>query len=95
MPHKSTIRPWSKCGEKRVTPNASFRARSGDISINLATQGNVAETTKAYVQAYSGKGDINVNLYSLQEGKHVNLHLYSHSGEHRNILLLHMLAIMR
>jgi len=79
MPYKSKGKAKWQASPK--TPNASFRTRHrASISINLATRGNTTENNKTYVQATTRKGDININLYSLQKGKHINLDVSSRKG---------------
>jgi hypothetical protein len=78
MPEKSKGKSKWKASFK--TPNASFRTRHRSISINLATTGSTTINNKAYVQVSAHKGDININMYSLQKGKHINLDAYSRHG---------------
>jgi hypothetical protein len=95
MPHK--FKGKSKWQASSKTPNASFRSRSGAISINLATKGATDDDNKAYVQASTRKCDISINLYSLQTGKHINLDASSRKGEceetHTLLLYLFHLSI--
>jgi len=79
MPYK--YKGKAKWQASPKTPNATFRTRhSTSISINLATRGATTENNKSYVQATARKGDININLYSLQQGKHINLDVSSRKG---------------
>jgi len=79
MPHK--FKGKSKWQASLKTPNASFRTLNrGTITINLATKGATVANTKAYVQASAHKGDVSINLYSLQEGKHIHLDVSSRKG---------------
>lgn len=64
-----------------MDPNASFRSRHGAISINLATSGTTANRTKAYIQASTRRGDIDINVYSLQKEKHIALEVHSRHGK--------------
>lgn len=63
-----------------MEPNASFKSRHGAVLINLATRGTTADRTKAYVQAFTRNGDIDINLYSLQKEKHIALDVQSRRG---------------
>ena len=87
MTHKSKVKAWKGFGGKAVTPNASLRSHNGDVAVNLLTRGTTPELTKAYVQAYSKKGDVRINLYSLQQGKHINLDASSNRGKCRQHVL--------
>jgi len=80
VPHK--FKGKSKWQASSKTPNASFRTRHhASISINLATRSTTSiENKKAYVRATTRKGDININLYSLQRGIHMNLDVSSRRG---------------
>jgi hypothetical protein len=80
MPNK--FKGKSKWQASSKTPNASFRTRRrGTVGINLATRGTTPENNKAYARVSTRKGDINVNLYSLQAGKRINLDASSKRGE--------------
>ena len=80
VPHK--FKGKSKWQASSKTPNASFRTRHhASISINLATRSTTSiENKKAYVRATTRKGDINIKLYSLQRGIHMNLDVSSRRG---------------
>jgi hypothetical protein len=79
MPHK--FKGKSKWQASPKTPNASFRTLNrGTITINLATKGATVVNTKAFVQASAHKGDVSINLYSLQGGKHIHLDVSSRKG---------------
>ncbi|KIM90508.1 hypothetical protein PILCRDRAFT_812256 [Piloderma croceum F 1598] len=79
MPHK--FKGKSKWKASSKTPNASFRTLNrGTIAINLATKGTTTVNSKAYVRASAHKGDISINIYSLQRGKHIHLDASSRKG---------------
>jgi len=79
MPHK--FKGKSRWQASPKTPNASFRTfNRGTITINLATKGTTTVDSKAYVRASAHKGDISINLYSLQRGKHIHLDASSRKG---------------
>jgi hypothetical protein len=79
MPHK--FKGKSKWQASPKTPNASFRTLNrGTIAINLATKGTTTVNSKAYVRASAHKGDISINLYSLQRGNHIHLDASSRKG---------------
>jgi len=81
MPMPEKFKGKSKWKASSKSPNASFRTRHRcSISINLATRGPTALNNKAYVQVGTRKGDININMYSLQKGKHINLDVHSRHG---------------
>jgi len=86
MPVPHMFKGKSKWQASSKTPNASFRTRHrASISINLATKGRTIENNRAYVQVTTRNGDININLYSLQQGKHINLDV---SSRHGRVLVL-------
>ena len=53
-----------KCKRKsqQQLPHASFRTRTGDISIDLGTTGDAHDTKKAIIDVATLKGDIKINL---------------------------------
>jgi hypothetical protein len=81
IPSKRKAKSWkSSKRSPAMEPNASFRSRHGAILINLATRGTTADRTKAYIQVSTRKGDIDINLYSLQKEKHIALDVQSRKG---------------
>ncbi|KAF7982591.1 hypothetical protein HWV62_27607 [Athelia sp. TMB] len=74
----------SKCGgccSSRKTANASFRSKHGAVALNLATAGASGEHTKAFVEVVTRKGPINIDVFSLQQGKNIHLEAYSRRGD--------------
>jgi len=65
-------------------PNAVFHTRHGAISLNLATAGYSNLITKTHVHVASRHGKIHLNLFSLQQYKHITLEA---STRHGNIVL--------
>ena len=73
----------SKCGgccSSRKAANASFRSKHGAVALNLATAGASEEHTKAFVEVVTRKGPINIDVFSLQQGKNIHLEAYSRRG---------------
>ncbi|KAJ7043653.1 hypothetical protein C8F04DRAFT_1072862 [Mycena alexandri] len=69
----------------RPIPDAVFRSRRGDLSLDLATTGYASETPKAVVVASSKSGDISLNLISGGDIKpRFDLEVETHGG---NIIL--------
>ncbi|TCD65802.1 hypothetical protein EIP91_002195 [Steccherinum ochraceum] len=65
-------------------PNASVHTRHGAIALNLATGGQSSAYSKAHVQVSSRHGKVHVNIYSIQENKHICLEV---STRHGNIVV--------
>jgi len=62
------------------TPTASIQTRHGSITLNLATAGQTDALNKAHVQVSSRHGKVHVNIYSLQENKHICLEVSTRHG---------------
>ncbi|PSR72450.1 hypothetical protein PHLCEN_2v11664 [Hermanssonia centrifuga] len=56
-----------------IVPNATFQTRHGYINLDLATAGGTSVPNKAYVQVMSRHGKVNINLFALQDHKHICL----------------------
>lgn len=52
--------------QKRTLADATFRTRRGAISVDLTTAGDVNRVPKATVVASSRRGDITINVVSVQ-----------------------------
>ncbi|KAH7927318.1 hypothetical protein BV22DRAFT_1031926 [Leucogyrophana mollusca] len=62
------------------SPDASFRARHGAISLNLAIKGPSEQCKHATVDVANIYGDISVDFQSLHSGNHLNLSVCSRRG---------------
>lgn len=84
LPLPAKYKP-KKSSKKKKAPDASFKTKHGAISINLATKGDLAYQSKAFVEIASRKGDINVDLFSIQTRRNIHLDVYSRKGEYLSI----------
>jgi len=60
-------------------PNATFETRQGDIALDLSVVGNGPNPT-AIVEASTRQGDVNINVVTIQSGKHINLRITTRQG---------------
>lgn len=74
----------SKRKSQQQSPHASFRARKGDISIDLGTTGNAHDAKKANIVVDTHKGDIKINLLPTLPIRPLGLDVTSRKG---NIVL--------
>ncbi|KAH7101488.1 hypothetical protein BKA62DRAFT_618793, partial [Auriculariales sp. MPI-PUGE-AT-0066] len=79
--------PWGSADSPAVEdaqPNAQFATRQGDIAINLAITGAGTpspQPLRAVVNVSTRQGQITLNVYQIDSGRHLNLKVESRQGD--------------